>query len=130
MEVSVPITTRYAGACALVYVALSFRVINLRMKKNISVGDKQDSTLFYAIRGHGNFQEYVPITLLLLALAEIQKLLSPQYLHILAASLFVGRLLHASCFVFKAPRLLRIIGTASTLTNLIVLGVVLVKASM
>lgn len=50
MDFSVPITTVYAGTCGLVYVALSFRVINLRMTKNISLGDKQDKTLFYAIR--------------------------------------------------------------------------------
>lgn len=50
MDISIPISTLYAGACGIVYAALSFRVINIRMTKNISVGDKQDSTLFYAIR--------------------------------------------------------------------------------
>lgn len=68
--------------------------------------------------------------LLLLGLAEIQKLLVPQYLHLLGGTFVLGRILHASHFVCKTPKLFRIIGMVLTLATLIVVSVVLLKPSI
>ena len=55
--------------------------------------------LLRRIRVHGNFAEYVPLALFLMALAELQGL-PPLILHALGLSLLAGRALHA----FGVPR--------------------------
>lgn len=72
----------------------------------------------------------MPLTLLLLGLAEIQKLLVPHYLHLVGGTFVLGRILHASHFVCKTPKLLRIVGMVLTLASLIAVSVVLLKPSI
>lgn len=83
----------YAGLLGLFYTFLSFRVIRLRRSEQIGVGDGGVSSLTKAMRVHGNFSEYVPFTLLLLAFLEV-KGMQPWILHIFAATLIVSRMLH------------------------------------
>ena len=88
------ITPFYAGLLGLGLVLLSVRVIGQRRRAKAALGDKGDKLLQRAIRAHANFVEYTPLALLLIALAEWQG--SPGWLiHILAATLVVGRALHA-----------------------------------
>lgn len=91
---SLPITAFYASLLALCYLYLSFSVIGARRGARVSVGDGGNSDLARAVRVHGNFSEYVPITLILLACLES---LAPQQwvLHAGACALLFGRLLHA-----------------------------------
>ena len=56
--------------------------------------DGGHETLEKAIRVHGNFAEYIPMALLMLGLYEINGA-DPSVLHVLGASLFIGRILHA-----------------------------------
>lgn len=60
----------YAAVLALGYVALSARVVRLRVAQRVSLGSGGDRNLERRIRAHGNFAEYVPLALLLMALAE------------------------------------------------------------
>lgn len=88
------ITPLYASVLALIYVALSFRVIGVRRAGRISLGDGGDDELARRIRVHGNFAEYVPFALILMMLMELQGR-SLYALHFIGISLLVGRLLHA-----------------------------------
>ncbi|MCF4165043.1 MAPEG family protein [Zavarzinia compransoris] len=88
-------TLLYAGLNALVTFALAFRVGLQRMKANVIFGPgaEVDSPLQRAIRAHANNVEYVPLTLMLIALLEIAG--QPAWLiHALGAALFVGRVAH------------------------------------
>ena len=88
------ITPIYAALLALLYVFLSARVIKLRMKYQVGIGDGQQTLLTRAIRVQGNFGEYVPFALLLVWMYET---LSGGLIvvHLLGIALLIGRLLHA-----------------------------------
>ena len=88
------ITPLYAALLSLVFVVLSFRVILLRQKLEVGIGDGGDKRLLRATRVHGNFAEYVPLALLLLFLPECQTK-TTLWVHIGGSVLLAGRLLHA-----------------------------------
>ena len=70
------------------------------------------------IRGHANFSEYTPLTLLLLAFLEFNGL--PAWaIHGLGGSLLAGRLLHGYAFSFTPDHVFgRSAGIALTLLSL------------
>ena len=87
------ITAIYTGLCALLLVALSALVIRERARTHVSLGDGGDKRLEKSIRAQGNFVEYTPLALIVLALAEMQG--APALaLHGLGATLVIGRVLH------------------------------------
>ena len=87
-------TPLYAGLLALLYLFLSYRVIRQRVAARVAHGDGGDRELSLRIRVHGNFNEYVPLGLILLAGAELQG--APlAVVHGLGAMLLAGRLAHA-----------------------------------
>jgi hypothetical protein len=88
------ITALYAALSGLLLIMLSAAVSKKRLGAHISLGDGNDAALNQAIRAHGNFVEYVPLALILLALVETYGT-SHIVVHILGASLIIGRLLHA-----------------------------------
>ena len=88
------ITPLYASFLTLVFVFLSFRVIGLRRAQKIGLGDGGDRDMLRRIRAHGNFAEYCPLALLLMALAELQN--QPDWrIHAIGGLLVAGRLAHA-----------------------------------
>lgn len=92
-----PITSLYAGLLALIFLALSSRVIVFRRGNQVSLGDGESKDLRQRNRAHGNFAEYAPLGLILLACVELQG--APALVvHILGLMLFLGRLLHAIAF--------------------------------
>jgi uncharacterized membrane protein YecN with MAPEG domain len=87
------ITGLYAAVLALFYVLLSARVIQLRFRDRVSLGAGESKELEKRIRIHGNFAEYVPFALLLIAILELQGL--PAWgLHAFGLTLIAGRLAH------------------------------------
>lgn len=115
----VPITAFHAGVLALLYFALAFMVIRGRRQMHISIGTGGDPRFERAVRAHGNFSEYVPFTLLLMGLAELNGV-AALYLHLLGSTLLAGRLLHGWCFVFSARNLpVRVAGMVLTFSALI-----------
>ena len=114
----IAITPVYAALFALFFVALSLRVVNLRRSARINLGDGGNQEMTRRIRVHGNFIEYVPLTLILMALAELQG--QPAWaVHLIGACLVVGRLAHAYG-VGKTPQImkLRVLGMMLTFTAL------------
>ena len=113
------ITPIYAAVAALFFVLLSARTIKGRQTAGVTLGDGDDPLLRRAIRVHGNFAEYVPFTLLLMALAELRD--SPVWIvHMVGLTLLAGRLIHAFG-VGREPEQLRLrtLGMALTFTALI-----------
>ncbi len=93
------ITALYAGLLALVYLLLSYRVVQQR-GHGTSLGDGGDPELLRRIRAHGNFAEYVPFILLMLGILEINQL-SDYVIHALGLTLVVARLLHGYALSFN-----------------------------
>ena len=88
------ITAFYAALLAVLFLFLSVRVIGWRRERRVEFGHGEDIELLRRMRVHANFAEYVPFTLLLMALAES---MAPPHLllHLAGLLLVAGRLLHA-----------------------------------
>lgn len=89
-----PITSIYAALAGILLLVLAWRVVTVRRRERIGLGDGQNRDLERRIRIHANAVEYVPIALILLALAEAAG--NPAWaIHAAGASLIVARVLHA-----------------------------------
>ncbi|MDH3703883.1 MAG: MAPEG family protein [Alphaproteobacteria bacterium] len=112
------ITPIYAGILALLYLFLAASVIRQRRRRGISVGDGGDAAFMRIIRAHGNFAEYVPITLILMAFAELLGT-KELVLHVIGGLLLTGRLSHAWCFLFTTRNLrARVAGMVLTFSSI------------
>lgn len=65
-----PITAPFAAALTLVFIVLTQLVIFARQKARVGLGDGGSPLVLQAMRRQANFVENVPLTLLLMALAE------------------------------------------------------------
>jgi uncharacterized protein len=92
------ITPLYAGLLAFLFLVLSVKVVQ-RRQGGIVLGDGGDPRMLRLIRGHGNFAEYVPLILLMMALLELGHT-STYVLHALGIGLLVARLLHGFALSF------------------------------
>lgn len=98
------ITSIYAGAAALMFVYLTLGVSRQRIRHKVSIGDGDNRAVLVAIRAQGNFVEYVPIGLILMAAVENQGA-PAMAMHALGVMLIGGRILHAIGFT-KRPQIL------------------------
>ncbi len=121
------VTAIYALPLALLGLILWVRVTLMRASLKVSIGDVGHPALHERIRQHGNFVEWAPWVVLLMALAEGNGAGDP-WLHASVALLLVGRLIHSlGLKAGNAAHLARYIGnTASLLALLIVMGCLLV----
>lgn len=88
------VTSIFASLLAAIYIRLAFNVIHLRRKNKVPLGNGGFSDLEKAIRAHGNFSEYVPIALILMACLELNG--APWWLVTLfGITLAAGRGFHA-----------------------------------
>ena len=88
------VTPIYAGLIAVLFVALSVRVIAARRSARVALGDGGDTALLRRQRVHANCAEYAPLALVLMTLAELQS--APALvLHAIGLMLLIGRTLHA-----------------------------------
>ena len=116
------VTPVYAGFLAFVYLYLTYSVIRLRRRKQLSVGDGGDPSFLRKMRAHGNFAEYVPMALLLMAMAEFLGA-GAALLHAIGGLLLAGRLAHGWCFLFTDSNLkARTAGMAMTLSAIAIGG--------
>lgn len=119
-----PVTALYAGVLGLYFLWLARLVIAARGRHGISLGTDHVEVL-RAVRAHGNFAEYVPLALLMLALCEANGL-PPAALHALGALLVVGRVLHATGIGREPGNFrLRVLGMVLTFVMIGVASVVL-----
>jgi uncharacterized membrane protein YecN with MAPEG domain len=113
------LTILTAAILGLIYMVLTARVAAARIKGRVMLGDGapassgQPSDLLKAIRAHGNFAEYVPLALILLAAVEAVH--APHILClVLAAMLVLGRVLHPIGMALPAPNFFRAAGAMLT----------------
>lgn len=93
-----PITAITASILAIFYIYISVTIIKFRYQYKVSLGAQGHDDLERAIRAHGNFAEYTPLTLTLMLCAEANH--APWVLSALVSVLFVvGRLFHAYAFI-------------------------------
>ena len=119
------ITSIIAAVLTSIFIRLSFAVIGLRRKNKVGLGTGGHENLERAIRAQGNFAEYVPFGILLIACLELNK--APWWLvTILGITLIIGRVIHAVGINTPPPdfskRVLGMKFTFFTLIALIVLN--------
>ncbi len=115
------VTSLIAVALTIVFIKLSFNVISLRRKNKVGLGNGGHEDLERAIRAQGNFAEYVPIGIILIACLELNG--APWWL-VLAPGIFmiIGRLIHARGINTPPPDFsLRVLGMKFTFSTLIAL---------
>ena len=89
-----PITAFYSGLLGITFLYLSILVVQRRRATKTSLGDGGDHHFLGVIRAHGNFAEYVPLTLILMLVAELNHA-NYWLLHAVGVSLLIGRNIHA-----------------------------------
>jgi uncharacterized membrane protein YecN with MAPEG domain len=88
------VTSIIASLLTIIFIKLSFAVIGLRRKNKVGLGSGGHEDLERAIRAQGNFAEYVPFGIILIACLELNG--APWWLVALAGiALIIGRLFHA-----------------------------------
>ncbi len=114
-------TAIIASVLTILFIKLSFAVIGLRRKNRVGLGSGGHEDLERAIRAQGNFAEYVPFGILLIACLELNG--APWWLVALPGlALILGRLIHAKGMQVPPPDFSqRVLGMKLTFTTLIVL---------
>ncbi len=123
-------TALYGGILGLIYFVLSANVIRYRFTRRIDLGDGGYPEVNRAIRAHANFAEYVPLTLLLIGLAEA--LLTRQsVIHLLGGGLVLARAAHGlgMCVTIGGRHFPgRVVGAALTMVVLFAAAVAAIVA--
>lgn len=119
------ITSIIAAVLTIIFTKLSFAVIGLRRKNKIGLGSGGNEDLERAIRAQGNFAEYVPFGIILIACLELNG--APWWLVVIPGiTLIIGRLIHAKGINTPPPdfskRVLGMKFTFYTLITLVVLN--------
>ena len=119
------VTSIIASLLTIIFVKLSLAVIGLRRKNKVGLGSGGNDDLERAIRAQGNFAEYVPVGIILVACLELNG--APWWLvAIPGIALIIGRLIHAKGMNIPPPdfsqRVLGMKFTFGTLTALITLN--------
>jgi len=117
------ITSIIAAVLTIILVKLSLAVIALRRKNKVGLGAGGHEDLERAIRAQGNFAEYVPFGIILIACLELNG--APWWLVLLPGlALIIGRLIHAKGINTPPPDFsLRVTGMKLTFGTLITLAV-------
>ena len=109
------VTAPYAAALTLIFIVLTQLVIRARGKTTITLGDRGDDRLLEASRRQMNFVENVPMTLILMMLAEAGGT-SPTWLNIAGVVLVAARIIHPfGITIAVAANPMRITGAVATL---------------
>ncbi len=115
------VTSIIASLLTIIFVKLSFAVIGLRRKNKVGLGSGGHEDLERAIRAQGNFAEYVPFGIILVACLELNG--APWWLvAIPGIALIIGRLIHAKGMNIPPPDFSqRVLGMKFTFGTLIAL---------
>ncbi len=121
-----PITSPFAAALTLLFVVLTFAVIKTRQAAKVGLGDGGNPLVLQAMRRQANFVENVPLTLLLMALAEAGGT-GATLLTLCGSALLLARLIHPFGIKVGADaQPARIIGAVVTTLVQLVLAVLLI----
>ena len=119
---SAPVTALYAGLLAFWIVFLSLRVVLQRRSARVGIGTGEDRELARRVRVHGNATEYLPVSLILMLLLELNTALG-WLLHLAGIALVAGRVAHFLGLGRSAGTSWgRVLGTALTWAAILVLA--------
>lgn len=120
----------YAGLHGLMLIVLMASISAARHRAKVALGDGGDEVLRRRIRALGNFTEYVPLILLLLALSQHLGLGS-LFVHLLGLILLASRALHAyGISQVDEPLIFRMVGMGGTLLVLVVTSIYCIIAGL
>lgn len=108
------VTLVTAALCALLYIWLSWRVVQVRQAARVSLGDGGDALLLQRIRAHANFAEYVPLCLVLIGAIEMSTAASGPLLWAAGLALVVVRISHALGMARDGANAFRVVGALGT----------------
>jgi uncharacterized protein len=131
--IAIPVTLATASVLAILYVVLSAAVSAERNRSKVGFGtgseasvalgsEHQAPRLLVAVRRHGHFAEYVPISLVMLLVLELSGA-NKNWLYGLAGALVLSRLMIAFGMGRAAPNLLRAGGNTINWIMLLAAGV-------
>jgi uncharacterized membrane protein YecN with MAPEG domain len=107
------VTLSTASVLGLIYVVLMLRIIRMRFRNRVSLGDGGNPEILKRVRAHGNFAEYVPLLLILMGLLELAGA-DKTSLAVAGVALVVFRIAHAVGMHMPAPNAARVAGTVGT----------------
>jgi uncharacterized membrane protein YecN with MAPEG domain len=114
------VTLIIAAALGLLNLWLGIRVSRVRMSRKVSLGHGDVPGMEARIRAHANFNEYVPIALILMMLIEMNRGPS-RGLWVIGALLVVARVIHPFGMDRPAPNPYRAAGAMLTWAALLAL---------
>ena len=116
------VTLIFAAALGLLNLWLGVRLTRLRYAKKVSIGHGDVPVVETRMRAHANFNEYVPIALILMMLVEMQ-ISASRGLWLVGTLLVVGRVLHPFGMERAAPNPYRMVAMMLTWAALVALVV-------
>lgn len=111
-----------AGTLGLLFFVLSLRVVQRRLSGMVPFGDGGDQALLERVRAHGNFAEYVPFLLVLMAGVEISAGHHSPWLWGAGATMVLARICHAIGISRPSPNAFRSVGVVLTWVLLLALS--------
>ncbi len=120
----------FTGMLGLMFMFHAVRVILARRSAHVNLGVGDSDSLLRTVRIHGNFSEYVPLLLIIMALLELSAV-SNMALYAFGSSLVAGRLLHFyGIYSPSTPGLARVVGMVLTFIPLILGSVSLILLAL
>ena len=117
MPILLPITLSTAAGAALLSAWLGSRVVQMRRRHKVALGDGGVPAVIARMRAQANFTEYAPLFVLLVLAVELA-IGSPAWLWAVALAFIVVRILHAFGMDGHGVTRLRMAGIIGTLTLL------------
>ncbi|MBO6783183.1 MAG: MAPEG family protein [Alphaproteobacteria bacterium] len=103
----------FSALLVLLKLVLGIRVTMYRAKHNTMWGDAGDEQMQRRIRAHANHSEWMPATIIILALIEMVGV-APIIVFVLGAAMLVGRLIHSIGLMGNAEMFNRVTGMVIT----------------
>lgn len=114
------ITLIIAAALALLNVWLGIRIVRVRVSQKVSLGYGEVPGMEGRCRAHANFNEYVPMALILMGLIEMNVGAS-RWLWVIGALLVVARVVHPFGMDRPTPNNYRAAGAGLTFLSMLLL---------
>lgn len=118
----IPVTALFSAILFFLYYYLAKNVIQIRRNNKIAIGFAKNKELEQAIAAHSNFNQYVPLGLIMMACMELNKI-HFSIIFLVGISFTFGRIIHAKSFLKKTMDLKqRVQGMKFTFWTMIVMA--------
>jgi len=118
----IPVTALFSAILFFLYYYLAKNVIKIRRNNKIAIGFAKNKELEQAIAAHSNFNQYVPLGLIMMACMELNKI-HFSIIFLVGISFTFGRIIHAKSFLKKTMDLKqRVQGMKFTFWTMVVMA--------